>query len=445
MLVDLHNPDPSGAEIKVSQITEDEPFRDSLEYTCPSRGTWTITHTANLVPGAHQIYVGASACLRGVVLSAAEYEGLDRYSMVMIEERDILSGDMEELFIEGISDIIDKLPRRPTAVLGFTGCIHHFLATDVDYIYDTLNERYPDIDFIRCYMIPTMQKNEVTPEEFIRSQIYGGLRPGEQDPRSVNMIGSNTAITPNSDHMKLLTDNGYTVRDICKCITYPEYKEMNKGSLNIYSMPVTAYGAADLKKRLGQDNIYMPYTWNMDEIDEDMNKLARRLGISIKPGYLEGRRAQAEAALDSARQKLDGAPVVIDMSSTTCFFSLARLLLSHGFNVTMIYGDVVMPDDHGALKWLQENYPDLPLRATKNFKSRFFPRNAATLAGGRLLAIGQKAAYFSGTTHMVNMIENNGWYGYEAIIRLCGEMEDAMDREDDVKSIIQVKGFGCSA
>lgn len=104
MLVDLHNPDPSGAEIKVSQITEDEPFRDSLEYTCPSRGTWTITHTANLVPGAHQIYVGASACLRGVVLSAAEYEGLDRYSMVMIEERDILSGDMEELFIEGISD-----------------------------------------------------------------------------------------------------------------------------------------------------------------------------------------------------------------------------------------------------------------------------------------------------------------------------------------------------
>ena len=46
---------------------------------------------------------------------------------------------------------------------------------------------------------------------------------------------------------------------------------------------------------------------------------------------------------------------------------------------------------------------------------------------------------------MVNMIENNGWYGYEAIIRLCGEMEDAMDREDDVKSIIQVKGFGCSA
>ena len=111
----------------------------------------------------------------------------------------------------------------------------------------------------------------------------------------------------------------------------------------------------------------------------------------------------------------------------------------------MIYGDVVMPDDHGALKWLQENYPDLPLMATKNFKSRFFPRNAATLAGGRLLAIGQKAAYFSGTTHMVNMIENYGWYGYEAIICLCGEMEDAMDREDDVKSIIQVKGFGCSA
>lgn len=445
MLVDLHDPDPSGAEVQVSEINETEPFRDTLQYTCPSRGTWTITHTATLVPGAHQIYVGASACLRGVVLSAAEFEGMDRFSMVMIEERDILSGDMEELFIEGVSDIIDKLPRRPSAVMGYTGCIHHFLATDIDYIYDTLRERYPDIDFISCYMTPTMEKNEVTPEEYIRQQIYGGLRPGEKDPMSVNMIGSNEAITPESDHMRLLLGNGFTVRDICRCMTYPEYKEMNRASLNICSMNVAKFGAEDLKKRLGQDYIYMPYTWDMDEIDRDMKRLSERLGVPLDPERLAERRREATGALEKCRDKLGDTPVVIDMSSTTRFFSLAKLLLENGFNVTRIYGDVVQPDDWDALHWLQDNYPDLPLRATKNFKSRYLPRNDAEKNGGRLLAIGQKAAYFSGTTHFVNMIENNGWYGYEAIIRLCGEMEAAMDREDDVRSIIQVKGFGCSA
>ena len=111
--------------------------------------------------------------------------------------------------------------------------------------------------------------------------------------------------------------------------------------------------------------------------------------------------------------------------------------------MTEIYGDALTPDSKPDLEWLKQNYPDIPLIATQDFRARFYPRDEAE--GGKLLAIGQKAAYFTGTNHFVNLIANNGWYGYDAIKKLASEMIDAFNNEKDTKSIIQVKAWGCSA
>ena len=147
------------------------------------------------------IYIGASACLRGVVLSAAEYEGLDRFSMVLIEEKDILSGNMEELFIEGVTDILNKLDHKPTCVLPFTGCIHYFLATDIEYIYDELSTRFPDIDFISSQMTPTMKINDHTPEEDICRSMYLCIEEQPLNDKVVNFIGDSFPIDRSGDHM----------------------------------------------------------------------------------------------------------------------------------------------------------------------------------------------------------------------------------------------------
>lgn len=443
MLTDLHHPDTSGAEIKISEIKDNHPFYDGLEYSCPSRGNWTIAHTAMLVPGAHQIYVGASACMRGVVLSAAEFEGLDRFSMVMIEEKDILSGDMEELFIEGVTDILNKLDRKPTAVLAFTGCIHHFLAADTDYIYSELRRRFPDIDFVDCKMNPTMKKTEITAEENMRRKIYDPLPNVTKDPRSVNVIGSNKPFTRSGDQIDLLEKNGFTVRDICNCYDYAEYKKMATSFLNIYSLPVSGPAVVELKERIGQDFIYMPCSYDYDEIERDMRKLAERIGA--EPPDFDECREKAEEALAKAKKVVGDMPIAIDYVSTPRFFGMAELLLGHGFNVKEIYGDVVLPDDMPALKRLAVKYPDLPFKATINYKRRLLPRDAAAAEGGKFLAIGPKAAYFTGTEHFVNMIENDGNYGFDGIVKLAEAMIEAARTTSDVPSVIQVKGWGCSA
>ena len=63
--------------------------------------------------------------------------------------------------------------------------------------------------------------------------------------------------------------------------------------------------------------------------------------------------------------------------------------------------------------------------------------------GGKVLAIGQKAAYFTGTSHFVNMVEDGGLYGYGGILELAAMMEEAAGEEKDTEKLIQVKGWGC--
>ena len=73
------------AEYTLAQLPDPPFFHAGLEFSVPARGTWTIAHTPMLIPEAMEIFVCPEGCLRGVVLSAAEFGGLDRFAMVTIK------------------------------------------------------------------------------------------------------------------------------------------------------------------------------------------------------------------------------------------------------------------------------------------------------------------------------------------------------------------------
>ena len=56
---------------------------------------------------------------------------------------------MEQLIIDGVGDILSKLPKRPPAVLLYTSCIHHFTGCDLKLVYRRLREKY------RTSILPT--------------------------------------------------------------------------------------------------------------------------------------------------------------------------------------------------------------------------------------------------------------------------------------------------
>ena len=87
-----------------------------LEFNSPAHGNWNIVHTGMLLPEAIQIYVCADNCMRGVVLTAAEMNAAGRFSFVTVEEEDLLNGNLEDVTIEGVTDVLKKRSDHPKAV-----------------------------------------------------------------------------------------------------------------------------------------------------------------------------------------------------------------------------------------------------------------------------------------------------------------------------------------
>ena len=413
------------------------PFPSGLEYASPARGTWNIVHTGMLIPEAHEIFVCAASCLRGVVLTAAELGMSHRFSTVEVKERNLLEGDMEELVIEGVSDIIEKLPKRPPAVLVYTSCVHHFAGCDLDLIYERLRSRFPDIDFADCYMNPIMRKSGLTPDQLMRSRLYMPLKPRAVDPNAVALIGSDLPLDEDSDLKRLLRDNGRAVHEITACKTYEAYQQMAESAVYVSSYPSAVAGGDMLAARLGGRHIYVPFSYDYDEIEAGLTRLAQVLGVPA-PDF-SGKGDLCEKALEEARAVVGDRPIAIDYTFCPRPLGLAKLLLQAGFRVERVYLDVITGEEKAAFAFLKEHYPNLMLYPTVHAAMRFHSPGEIS----DFVAIGQKAAHFTNTPNFVNVVEGGGMLGYQAILKTMKLLQEAVREEKDLRGLIQIKGMGC--
>ena len=413
------------------------PYPSGLEYATPARGTWNIVHTGMLIPEAHEIFVCAASCLRGVVLTAAEMHAEDRFSTVEIKEHNLLDGDMEELLIEGVSDIIEKLPKRPPAVLVYTSCVHHFAGCDLEMMYRELESRYPDIDFTDCYMNPIMRKSGLTPDQLMRSRLYMLLKEREKKELSVAIIGNDLPTRAESELLAILKNAGLKIHEITSCKTYKEYQEMAESSYYISYNAAAVAGGEMLSERLGGTHLYVPLSFDYDQIDAGFKKLGNLLGIEI-PDFTEKKRA-CDTLKKEVLELIGKTPITIDYSYCPRPLGLARMLLDAGFVVEKVYLDTITGEEKADFEYLQKHFPNLLLYPTVHSGMRFMAKKEM----GNGLAIGQKAAYFENTNHFVNVVEGGGMLGYDAVFHTLELMKEAYLEEKDMRSLIQIKGMGC--
>jgi len=431
--------DMTGAEIAIRDADFPVPFVSGLEYNAPARGPWNIVHTGMLIPESHQVFACAQGCLRGVILTAAEMIAMDRMSWISVDQNDLFDGSLERNIVDGTAEIIRKLPKKPRALLLFISCVHLFAGCDFEAILNELRAMFPDIDFIDCYMNPTMRKSGLTPDQLMRRQLYAPFMPCPAEARTVNLIGNDRPTDESSELVQLIRAAGYELRDITLCRDYGEYMRMAKSALEITYLPTAKASGDALEKRLGRKHLYLPLSFDFDEIERNLNALAGALGIAA-PDWTAAKK-NAVRALEQAKKVIGNTPVEIDYTATPRPVGLAALLAEHGFRVTRVYTDAMIEEERPAFERLRELAPDLLLTATVHTKMRFAGKGVHE--HGDVLAIGQKAAYFSGTKHFVNIVSGGGMYGFDGIARLAERMIEAASHEQDTETVIQYKGLGC--
>ena len=449
---------PEGAVITIGEADFPVPFPLGLEFNSPAHGNWNIVHTGMLMPEAIQIYVCADNCMRGVVLTAAEMNAADRFSFVTVEEENLLNGNLEDVTIEGVTDILNKLEKKPKAVLLFTVCLHHFLGCDLDRVYEELGTRFPEIVFVRCFMDPIMQKHGLTPDQKLRKAMYDPLITKEPDPLTVTLVGSDFVLDESSDIKRLLRSTGHTLRELPACKTWAEYQQLGSAEIFVSCYPPAKYGAAMLTERLNRTHLYLPGSFDYEEIKEEIRNLIKELQAgwsredtsNTKCADITSEEIEAfcqreitlcEDSINHAKSIIGGTPVVLDYLYHPRPLGLAKLLLEHGFHVTTVYLDSISPEEKPAFDWLKLHHPDLELRATIQTKMRVLPRGTE----GKVLAIGQKAAWFSGSRNFVNMVKGGGLWGFDGIRGTMELMTEAFLEEKDPEDLIVRKGWGCES
>ncbi|OFK24808.1 nitrogenase component 1 [Olsenella sp. HMSC062G07] len=424
------------AWVRVADASFPRPVPNVLEFNAPVHENWNIVHTGMLMPECHQIYVCADNCLRGVVLTAAEMGASERLSSVVIEEADLLRDNLESVTIEGVSDVLRKLTYHPRAVMVFLVCLHHFVGTDVRYVYAELERRFPRVRFLRCWMDPIMQKTGITPEQRQRRAMAELLDPVPQDENLVGVLSDDLRLPDDSDLARLVRSSGRRLMQLHDCARLDDYLSLGASSLLVTRTAVAAWGLAKVARRLERPYLYLPPALDYEAIDASLGRLAQALGVPT-PDTCAQRRV-CDAALDALARRLAGVPVAIDALAVNHPLELARLLLEHGLDVRRVYLDVVSDEERGALAWLRSQAPDLELWSTVHPTLRQRPR----ADGDGWLAVGPKAAWFVGTSHVVNVIETDGHWGYEAILHLVGLMERAWATSADIRSLVPRKGLG---
>ena len=412
-------------------------FPAGLEYNPPARGMWNIVQMGMLTPGAHQVYGCAQGCLRGVCLTAAEMNALDRLSWISLTEEDMFNGTLEQSLVDGVSEIVSQLDPHPPVVLLFLSCMHLFAGCDFDAVIADLSAAFPDICFVDCYMTPTMRES-VPPVVQTCRQMYTPLKALPKNPKAVGIVGNDRPTDEDSELMKILRGAGFAVRDLTLCKTYDEYLQLADASLNLTYIP-TAHAAGELlTERFETPCLHLPNSFDYDEIAGNYKTLCGALGISC-PDFSAEMQA-ADRALDALKQEIGEIAAAVDYTAVTQPFSLAALLCQHDINVKYIIADTV-GEDADAFRWLQENRPELLIYAPANVNML----HQHTQAAEPVLAIGQKAAYYFATDHFVNLILNGGYYGFSGIRKIAELTAEAYRTTKDRRTVLRHKGYGCAS
>lgn len=439
---------PGKTEVFIKEASFPVPFQPGLEFNSPAHGNWNIVHTGMLVPEAQQIYVCADNCMRGVVLTAAEMNAADRFSFVIVEEKDLLGGNLEDVTIEGVTDVLKRLDKKPKAVLLFTVCLHHFLGSDLDRIYGELEKRFPEIFFMRCFMDPIMQKTGPTPDQKLRLAMYDAAQERKADPKCVTVLGSDFVLDEGSDICRILKKNEILLREIPTCENWEDYQNLGEGSLILNCYPAGKFGAEKQAERLGRPFLYLPGSFDYGEIQEQEEKLLGMLGQqnNRKTGKINGldiekEIRECEEALSHAHQIIGDTPIAVDYLFHPRPLGLTKLLLTHGFQVQSVFLDSISPEEKEVFFWLKENYPELKLISTVRPEMRVRTRQQSE----KILAIGQKAAWFTGSRNFVNMVQGGGLWGFDGIRHTAQLMVEAFHEEKDPEDLIVRKGWGCES
>ena len=396
-----------------------DPIAKDIRYCSPYHGGWDIARMALNIPESHAVFFCPASCARIIALNAAKNGIKHRLSVYGLREDEIVMNDYREAVTGSVTELLGRLPVRPKVVIIFTSCIDSMLATDHTGEIDDLGKKYPDVRFMIMKMDPICQSAKRRQTIFkLHEDIFSLLEPAERDPRAAALMGGNEWPREGffTEHLK---KSGIDVMHIGLCGTMEEYQKMAGAALDICTMPYGTDAVKLLQKRYATPFVMMTQKADLDLFGSDMKKVCEALEIPLPD--LDGLRQKAVSAVEKAVRKIGNMPVYVDSAAFMDPVSWGLFLKRCGMNVKKIFVYSPTAGASPEAGILAEEYPDVEVRDC----GRYDMPDCRTTAVSEAIAVGQECGCFAGARYTVPLFCDSGYWGWDAVLNVCGLIEDA--------------------
>lgn len=388
---------------------------EGLSYFIPHHGRPKISLR---IPESHSLHVCPAACGRRSGIRAVRNGTKEHVSFLYITEADVSGGTYEKAVTDAVETLLELLSPPPRAFQIYVNCIDDFLGTDEAALSGALNARFPGVAFALFHINPVSSDEAVPPGMRQQERLYSFLKPGPHDT-GVNLVGAFVPPEPACELYSFLRECGVCeVRELTGCPDYAHYQHMSASRLNLVLMQMGRYAAQQMERRLGIPWLFLPVSYDLDQIQTDYQALAGALGRPCPD--LSGPRRRARQAISDALKAVGTLPVVVDSSAAMRPFALAATLHRYGFRVSTVYAAHWKEDDRADRAWLEEHCPNLTVLCSERYKdvrALGVPRKS--------LCIGYDSAYLLRARHFVDMQRDEGLFGYHGLTQLMERMARA--------------------
>lgn len=422
-------------------------FEQTLHYSSPGHGDWGVVRIGMLAPESVQLFICPSACGRHGAIGAMKQGLKERLFYLYVDQSDIIDG-YDDLIPDAVDEVLEILEPFPRVFFLFVSCLDDLIGTDHEALLEVLGTRHPDIEFRMCHMNPISLGTKTPPPVSIQNNLYSLLGTGKRRDQGadtaenqwgegINAIGNLEATADTSEIHDFLTAYGGTrLRHISQYKTFDAYQEMAGSKANLVLGAPGRQAAQQMEKRLGIPWIFMPITYNIEEIEGNYRKLKEFLFPDQAELFDTAPcRAEARKAVEEAAGKVGDLPIIIDASATAQPFGMAAALIQYGFHVARVEAQDCMAFDRPHMDWLKEHCPEVEICQPEHHKAVMFQRRME-----KSLAIGVEGAYIAGSKHVADLFNDSGMFGYDGVCRLMKLIEEAAKQETDLKQLIN--GYG---
>ena len=219
----------------------------------------------------------------------------DRLFYLYVSQSDIIDG-YDDLIPEAVEEVLEVLEPRPRVFFLFVSCLDDLIGTDHEALLSALGARHPEIAFRMCHMNPISLGSRTPPPVSIQNNLYSLLAPSEKRDEGINAIGNLEPTAVTSELYHFLSAYGVSrLRHISQYETLNAYQEMAGSRANLVIGAPGRQAAGQMEERLGIPWIFMPVTYDMEEIEDNYRRLKaflfQRTGASSDQ---EGRKESGE-------------------------------------------------------------------------------------------------------------------------------------------------------